>query len=876
MPWVLQDARIGTSQIGSVDTAPANKLGTVMQAYNATIDEYDDFIYLQGVSGTTASQTVTYDETTFATTLVASDYPGIRAVATAATNSTATYGWYRLEVVQGSLSGPEIISAINDQLGTTDWQSGGSGGPVASVNTKTGVVVLDADDIAETASRKWAAESGATADQTDAEIETAYNNRVAETSLAVAEAGTSSTVTRWTSQRVRQNAEKINLDNVADGVSKKLMTSTERNKLAGIETGAEVNYTGSELASTININGATTASAFGAGDKLLIYDTSAGANRKIDWSDLPSGSSSFTSTTGYTISGTTTSRSLADRGFYEEINVLDFGADPTGSASSTSAFNAAFAELRNYASGTGTVGGCLKIPHNRHASQTYVIDGNGVNATDLRGDGLVKIEAWGARITGDMNAGLPMFDTSHSQGFTWFGGTLIGDATNPPRVGLQLTRKYTGPPTGNNTNPSSQGHVLIGLATTGQFTVAPMLNYGSEELYAAFCRFENEYNSNTSFAIVQNGMHDTDYLPTSAYDTVGWGEFTGFANNVFHKCFFLHNSGSNGGPGVYLFRASGHHYDAALAQVRQDQPHFVVPHRAGVSTNASRDVTISGRYEDSAANSLLYFTGDAGAIYHGFRVKIDRMFAQSLFMADSSWSDGAGAALEDIDVRVSNVTPQAASANPAGYAQVWRNKAKFIRASGSMTISQRSNAGTTFVDTRDFDIDQFNGLLKVSDRDEIPALPGGNFTLYDDTDVQPIEYATEITYTVQLKDTSGDTSSSTASAKTWREKDIQYVLFRDLNSISATGLTSGDALRITLPVVCADEDFVFGHIVATNLASEPTPTGNILGVRIDIGTGNNYATLRACDSGSATTALLTVANMTGANIREFYCGYKVA
>jgi len=48
-------------------------------------------------------------------------------------------------------------------------------------------------------------ESGATADQTDTEIETAYNNRVSTATQAESEAGTSTTVKRMTPQRVRQN-----------------------------------------------------------------------------------------------------------------------------------------------------------------------------------------------------------------------------------------------------------------------------------------------------------------------------------------------------------------------------------------------------------------------------------------------------------------------------------------------------------------------------------------------------------------------------------------------------------------------------------------------------------------------------------------------
>ena len=47
-------------------------------------------------------------------------------------------------------------------------------------------------------------ETAATADQTDTEIETAYNNRVAIESQANAEAGTSTTAKRWTAERVRQ------------------------------------------------------------------------------------------------------------------------------------------------------------------------------------------------------------------------------------------------------------------------------------------------------------------------------------------------------------------------------------------------------------------------------------------------------------------------------------------------------------------------------------------------------------------------------------------------------------------------------------------------------------------------------------------------
>jgi hypothetical protein len=47
-------------------------------------------------------------------------------------------------------------------------------------------------------------ESGATADQTDGEIETAYNNQVSVVTQGAAESGTSTVVVRWTPERVKQ------------------------------------------------------------------------------------------------------------------------------------------------------------------------------------------------------------------------------------------------------------------------------------------------------------------------------------------------------------------------------------------------------------------------------------------------------------------------------------------------------------------------------------------------------------------------------------------------------------------------------------------------------------------------------------------------
>src|SRR5690606_17280999 len=73
---------------------------------------------------------------------------------------------------------------------------------VAGNITVTGTV--DGRDLSTDGTKLDGIESGATADQTDSEIEAAYNNQVDVVSQVEAEAGVSSTVRRWTAQRVAQ------------------------------------------------------------------------------------------------------------------------------------------------------------------------------------------------------------------------------------------------------------------------------------------------------------------------------------------------------------------------------------------------------------------------------------------------------------------------------------------------------------------------------------------------------------------------------------------------------------------------------------------------------------------------------------------------
>jgi len=112
------------------------------------------------------------------------------------------------------VGGTNITLTYDDVSGTLTIDAAGGTAPVDSVNGQTGVVVLDPDDLDDTSttnkfttagdiSKLAGIETGATADQTDAEIKTAYENNV------------------------NTNA----------------FTDSEQTKLAGIETGADVTDT---------------------------------------------------------------------------------------------------------------------------------------------------------------------------------------------------------------------------------------------------------------------------------------------------------------------------------------------------------------------------------------------------------------------------------------------------------------------------------------------------------------------------------------------------------------------------------------------------------------------------------------------------------
>lgn len=111
MAYVIQENRLGQSLIGSVDTAAAVPVGTIVRATDPTYGA-GEFIYLAGVASTAVGSWVTYNLDDGSTALLAANAIGPVAVAMGATVAS-TYGWYQ---ISGKAVGKALASYADNGL----------------------------------------------------------------------------------------------------------------------------------------------------------------------------------------------------------------------------------------------------------------------------------------------------------------------------------------------------------------------------------------------------------------------------------------------------------------------------------------------------------------------------------------------------------------------------------------------------------------------------------------------------------------------------------------------------------------------------------------------------------------------------------------
>ena len=129
-------------------------------------------------------------------------------IAERAAKMTSVGGWGQLWIKSDV---PNTLYFTDDTGVDHDLTAGGGisnliedTSPELGGNLVTGAFTVDGRDPSVDGTKLDGIESGATADQTNAQIETAYNAQVSVVSQVEAEAGVSTTVRRWTAQRVEQ------------------------------------------------------------------------------------------------------------------------------------------------------------------------------------------------------------------------------------------------------------------------------------------------------------------------------------------------------------------------------------------------------------------------------------------------------------------------------------------------------------------------------------------------------------------------------------------------------------------------------------------------------------------------------------------------
>lgn len=97
MAFIPVDQELGIQPIGLTSTVKNHPLGKIVKAVDSTLG-FGEFIYLLGVASTVVGLAVSYNATTFQTTLLPSTANLGTPIAVAmSANVAAQFGWYQIE-----------------------------------------------------------------------------------------------------------------------------------------------------------------------------------------------------------------------------------------------------------------------------------------------------------------------------------------------------------------------------------------------------------------------------------------------------------------------------------------------------------------------------------------------------------------------------------------------------------------------------------------------------------------------------------------------------------------------------------------------------------------------------------------------------------
>lgn len=233
---------------------------------------------------------------------------------------------------------------------------------------------------------------------------------------------------------------------------------------------------------------------------------------------------------GHALSAVGAATRTVAEGLGDYVNVAQFdGVDTTGATSSSAGIQAAVEHLRLLVS---AVGGWDRSIALLFPPGVYLVDTQ-IDMTAIRALG-VKLVGYGAVLNGTCT-GKPVIDALYSRYIHWSGLTIIGDATNTPKYGIQIGVK-------DAVNVAAE-HNFDNVTIAGKFSGAAHYNHGAETTQYSHCRFYNSSTAASTYALIMDGSNS--FAAASDFVTVTNAANTNhsFNENTFVGCDFRKTAG---------------------------------------------------------------------------------------------------------------------------------------------------------------------------------------------------------------------------------------------------------------------------------------------------------------------------------------------
>lgn len=539
---------------------------------------------------------------------------------------------------------------------------------------------------------------------------------------------------------------------------------------------------------------------------------------------------------GHVAAGTGAVTTTVQAKLRELPSVIDFGADPTGVADSTAAFNAMTARLRALivdVSDYDYVGYSLTIPPGTYSVSSWDLTSLFVHNVHVNGHGATLV----AR-----TAGKHVIDAIGSRYIKFHGLTIYSTSAAAAKSGIQIGPKET---------EACGNQSFNDVTILGYYASAALMNLGSETTSHHNLRLLQNNTSAGAYALIADGL--STYLPTSDYATVtrASGVAVSFTANSFAGCQ-IRNEG--GGSAAYLAKTQGFAFDMGTYWLSFNDSAVVV---YGTSTYRSEKLTLRGSFETNLPN--LPTAGNTGMKYavtfandgtntaiSGFNFESSNMYAvTSVFRV----TGGGSYRLSDADIRVHDITGSAP-----------------IFGTGSMSVdgilmtqsAAQCNLGT---------LTAFNGLANVDTYAGIASLPvAGGYTIHARSD-NVVHHGgghdfTAYTFTPTVTfATPGDLSVSYTTQSGFGYKVGKLRFFQIAVAFTPTHTTASGEFRIGgLPDVAASgtsRDSVAPVVYINSAWTWPASATNVSGL---LPTGSGTLRIYGHGSGIASTAF-TAANV---------------